>query len=132
MPIHHTLRQGPEGAEEGLGVLRHPEADGRRAVFTPKRGSSRRRDEKRSMRETGPLRLLDRCAEGTPRPLERRFPTAGSRYTPLKNAATLYGKFEPVRDRRPQTSADTPSLVLRTVGSDRGAQLLFFKDTVPD
>lgn len=133
-------RKGPKKDSEYIGTLKL--TDGR-AVFTPKKGSSRRRDETRSIREAGPLRLLDRCAEGIPRSLERRFPDDWDslyalallgcvRRTPLKSAATLYGKFEPVRNMRPPMSADTLSLVLRRVGSDREAQLLFFRDTVPD
>ena len=86
------------------------------AVFSPKRKNNRQRETgSRSIRETGPLRLLDRCADTIPKHMQHRFPTEwDSAYAlsllrcidnvPLKRAADMWDE----------------------------AQTLFFRDTMPD
>ena len=114
------------------------------AVFTPKKKNNRQREAgSRSIRETGPLGLLDICADTIPKHLQHRFPTEwDSAYAlsllrcidnvPLKRAADMWDKYEPVRKMAPPMSENTLADVLERVGRDREAQALFFKDTMPD
>lgn len=114
------------------------------AVFSPKKKNSRQRETGlRTIRESGPMRLLDRCAGEIPTHLERRFPTDWDsayalslvrcvRHVPLKSANAAWEKYEPVRHLLPPMSEKTLSGVLERIGSDREAQALFFRDTLPE
>ncbi len=113
-------------------------------VFSPKKKNNRHREPGlRTIRETGPMRLLDKCAGEIPTYLERRFPTDWDsayalslvrcvRQVPLKSANAAWEKYEPVRNILPPMSEKSLSGVLERIGSDREAQTLFFRDTLPE
>lgn len=129
-------KKGAKKVSEYMGSLKL--VDGK-AVYTPKKKDLHERPIVRSIHETGPLRLLDRCAGNMYDVLRRRFPNEyDSLYAlamircidrvPLKRASDMYDKYEPVRGMLPPMSPNTLSKVLRSVGTARDEQLLVFKD----
>ncbi|MCQ2071425.1 MAG: transposase, partial [archaeon] len=107
--------------------------------FVKKKKNNSTHERFRTIRETGPLRLLDKVGGDMVGPLQRRFPGQWERIyamamlmaidpVRMKNAADRWEKYEPVRGMGPAMSPNSLKDMYSTVGDERDAQLLFFKD----
>lgn len=125
--------KGAKKKSEYIGVL-DPEKG-----FIEKTKDARKKDHVISIKETGPLRLLDACCGDLFNILERRFPDYYDQLyamalmrsidrTPLKRADSFWEKFDGIRHICPALSPKSVSDMLRDVGSDREAQDLVFRD----
>ena len=125
--------KGPRKVSEYVGVL-DPDKG-----FIEKTKDARKRERIVSIKETGPMRLLDGCCGGLLGVLKRRFPDNYDQLyslamirsidrTPLKRASSYWDKFENIRHLRPAMSPKSLAEMLRDVGSDREAQDLVFRD----
>jgi hypothetical protein len=125
--------KGPKKVSEYIGVL-DPDKG-----FIEKTKDARKRERITSIKETGTVRLLDRCCGDLFEVLRDRFPDNFDQLyslalirsidrTPLKRASSYWEKFENFRHLRPAMSPRSLADMLRDVGSDRRAQNLVFRD----
>lgn len=125
--------KGPKKVSEYIGVL------DREKGFTEKTKDARKRERIATIKETGPVRLLDRCSGDLLSILKDRFPDSFDQLyalamirsigrTPLKRASSFWDKFENTRHLRPAMSPKSLADMLEDAGSDRAAQDLVFRD----
>jgi len=119
--------KGAKKVSEYLGSLSENEG------FIPKEKDARKRARAVSIRETGTVRVLDKCGGDLFVILKESFPDNYDqlyslammrcmRETPMKRAASYWEKFENIRSLRPAMSPRSLSQMLEDVGGNRNAQ----------
>jgi len=103
--------------------------------YTPKQKNNNKKTITKitSIKETGTIRLLTKCATQILTPLKENFPNNYDQLytlailrcinqTPLKRAATYWEKLENIQQIKPALSPKTLANMLQTIGADRDAQ----------
>ncbi len=123
----------PKKVSEYLGTLDEKEG------FIPKKKNNSPSIKIKTIKETGPLRLLDSMGDDIAESLKHRFPENWEQIygmamlmaihpTRMKNAADRWEKYESVRNMKPGLSPNTVKKMYSEVGQERESQNLFFSD----
>jgi len=133
---HYVYRSTSRYDKESKGAKKVSEYLGsldRDNGFVPKEKDAKKRTRITTVRETGTVRLLDRCAGDLFDILKNCFPDNYDQLyamalmrcmkeTPMKRASSYWERFENIKEIRPATSPKSLSQMLTDVGSDRNAQ----------